>query len=272
MRRFIASVALLVSTMAGVLVAAPAAQAAANTLTDAVCTAGVVNGAGFAATTGDTVSITATLSGCETVKVQADLVSSAADITVTGTGVGSVTLVSNNYVVNATTLTGIQVTLGNTSTVGPRVIGIGKTATYGTQRTQWIVTFTGSGGGGGGGGGGSSSDSTDTSAPASETLSLAVQASGASCSGGSPSGLVGTWLSLPSADQCSQSGASAKPGAKLLGWSTSSAFPVALAQHQLDMHWGVYDGDVDGARMIFIPGGGAVLVSGANTLFPIWGA
>jgi hypothetical protein len=122
--------------------------------------------------------------------------------------------------------------------------------------------------GGGGGGGGSSSSSSST--PVTETLSLSVAASGATCTGGNPTGYSGSWLTLPSADQCSQSGPTAKPGAKLLGWSTSANFPIARAQAQIDKKWGAIDEVIDGVRMIFIPAGQAVFVSGSNNLFPVW--
>jgi hypothetical protein len=101
---------------------------------------------------------------------------------------------------------------------------------------------------------------------------LAVAASGATCTGGNPTGYAGSWLTLPGSDQCSQSGPTAKPGAKLLGWSTSANFPVARAQAQIDKKWGVIDEEIDGVRMIFIPGGMAVFVSGSNNLYPIWSA
>ncbi|MFM8155988.1 MAG: hypothetical protein ACKOAF_07925 [Actinomycetes bacterium] len=119
-------------------------------------------------------------------------------------------------------------------------------------------------------GGGSSSSTTST--PAVETLSLAVEASGATCTGGNPTGYAGSWLTLPSADQCTQSGPTAKPGARLLGWATSSSFPIARAQAQIDKKWGVIDEEINGVRMIFIPAGMATFVSGSNNLFPIWSA
>lgn len=122
---------------------------------------------------------------------------------------------------------------------------------------------------GGSGGGGSSSSG--AAAPL-ETLSLAVAASGATCTGGNPVGYSGSWLTLPSADQCTQSGPSAKPGAKLLGWATNASFPIARAQAQIDKKWGVIDEVIDGTRMIFIPAGMATFVSGSNNLFPIWSA
>lgn len=122
------------------------------------------------------------------------------------------------------------------------------------------LTFTGS----------APSPSGDTMTPVLDTLSLAVAASGASCTGGNPTGYSGSWLTLPSADQCSQSGPTAKPGAKLLGWSTSANFPIARAQAQVDKKWGVIDEEINGVRMIFIPGGMATFVSGSNNLFPVW--
>lgn len=121
------------------------------------------------------------------------------------------------------------------------------------------------------GAGGGDSSSSSTSAPV-ETLSLAVAASGATCTGGNPTGYAGSWLTLPSADQCTQSGPTAKPGAMLLGWATSSSFPIARAQAQIDKKWGVIDEVIDGRRMIFIPAGMATFVSGSNNLFPIWSA
>lgn len=120
------------------------------------------------------------------------------------------------------------------------------------------------------GGGNNNNSSSSTPTPVTETLSLAVAASGATCAGGNPTGYSGSWLTLPSADQCSQSGPTAMPGAKLLGWSTSANFPIARAQSQVDKKWGVIDEEIDGIRMVFIPGGMATFVSGSNNLFPVW--
>ena len=128
------------------------------------------------------------------------------------------------------------------------------------------ASYTLTGGGGGGGPAPSSSRTTATT----ETLTLAVATSGATCTGGNPSGVTGSWLTLPSADQCTQSGPSAKSDAKLLGWSTHPIFPISRAQSQIDKHWGVIDETIDGVRMIFIPAGMATFVSGANNLFPVW--
>jgi hypothetical protein len=61
-----------------------------------------------------------------------------------------------------------------------------------------------------------------------------------------------------------------KAGARLLGWSTSEAFPVARAQAQVDKQWGVIDETIESIRMIFIPAGMATYISGSNNLYPIW--
>lgn len=79
-------------------------------------------------------------------------------------------------------------------------------------------------------------------------------------------------MTLPSADECTQTGPKANPSAKLLGWATDPNFPVAIAQRQVNNGWGAYetfneDGQLTG---VFIPAGGATFVSGSNNLYPIW--
>jgi len=160
------------------------------------------------------------------------------------------------------------VSVGAGATTGSIVVS--STGGFCSGQTATIAVTVSGGSGGGGGGGGSSSSSSST--PVTETLSLSTAASGATCSGGNPTGYSGAWLTLPSADKCTQSGPNAKPGAKLLGWATSASFPVARAQAQVDKKWGVIDEVIDGTRMIFIPGGMATFVSGSNNLFPIWSA
>ncbi len=166
------------------------------------------------------------------------------------------------------------VSVGAGATTGSIVVS--STGGFCSGQSATIAVTVSGGSGGGGGGGSSSSDSStpsvETSTPSVETLSLSLAASGATCTGGNPTGYAGTWLTLPSADQCTQSGPTAKSGAKLLGWATSSSFPVARAQAQVDKKWGVIDEVIDGERMIFIPGGMATFVSGSNNLFPIWSA
>lgn len=250
----------------GLMAAAPA-HAAAITVTDADCTAGVVNGANFSASTGDVVTITSNLSGCVTLKVGTRLVTSASDIVATGTGVGTPTSNGFEYVLTATTFTSIQITFTNTtSNLAGFGLGADDNASpgYGVRRTQWGVNYTGSGGGS------SSSSSTSTPAPALETLTLAVSTGDTTCTGGSPTGYSGAWLQLPAADACSQSGPNANPNAKLLGWATDPIFPVAVAQQIVDLKYGPIDDYFYGMRMIFIPAGGWTFVSGSNNLYPIW--
>lgn len=118
-----------------------------------------------------------------------------------------------------------------------------------------------------GGGGGAPTDAA-ASAPAEVSLSLDLAASGASCKEGSAAtGVMGAWLFLPTADDCSST---TNPDAKLLGWSTSANFPVERAQSQVDNRWGAIDEVFDGIRMIFIPAGQATFISGSNSLYPIW--
>jgi hypothetical protein len=120
----------------------------------------------------------------------------------------------------------------------------------------------------GGGGGGGTISSSAASTPVEVSLSLDLAASGASCREGSAAtGTMGTWLTLPAADDCSST---TDPDAQLLGWSTSANFPVARAQSQVDNNWGAIDEIFDGVRMIFIPAGKATFVSGPNSLYPIW--
>lgn len=76
----------------------------------------------------------------------------------------------------------------------------------------------------------------------------------------------GVWVVLPASGDC------AAPARTLLGWSTNPNFPVAIAQRHVTQRWGVYDGSIDGVRMIFVPAGGYVLISGDNTLHAIWTA
>ncbi len=143
-----------------------------------------------------------------------------------------------------------------------------ETALFSNSKTV-NITFN-SGGGGGGGGGGSSSSSTSTPAPALETLTLAASTGDTTCTGGNPTGYTGSWLQMPAADACSQSGPNANPNAKLLGWATDPIFPVAVAQEIVDLRYGPIDDYFYGMRMIFIPAGGWTYISSSNTLYPIW--
>lgn len=122
------------------------------------------------------------------------------------------------------------------------------------------------------------SDSTETSAgdetrtpPVVALLELNLHSSGSQCVVGSAvSGVVGQWLTLPAAIDCTST---SRSDAKLLGWSTSQDFPVEIAQRQVENGWGVYE-VTNAAGMvtaIFVPAGRATLVSGSNSIYPIWG-
>lgn len=93
---------------------------------------------------------------------------------------------------------------------------------------------------------------------------------GTTCSTSSESGTSGTWLTLPGATDCSPP--ATKPNAKLLGWSTTPNFPVAIAQRQIANGWGAYETFNAEGRIasVFIPAGGATVFSGSNSLHAIW--
>ena len=117
---------------------------------------------------------------------------------------------------------------------------------------------------------GGTSSGAAASAPIEVSLALDLAASGASCTEGSvETGAIGAWLTLPGAQDCSST---TNPDAKLLGWATTVDFPVAIAQRQIDNGWGAYELFDDEGRWaaVFIPAGGAILVSASDTLHPIW--
>lgn len=107
--------------------------------------------------------------------------------------------------------------------------------------------------------------------PATMSLQLGEGAGAAVCANDAPVGYTGTWMTLPGQADCHKADA---PNAKLLGWSTSAAFPVAIAQRQANNGWGTYElTDADGnVTAIFIPAGWGTFVTGANSLYPIWSA
>jgi len=76
------------------------------------------------------------------------------------------------------------------------------------------------------------------------------------------SGLGGSWVQL-TASGCAPP--AARGNATLLGWATSPAFPVDRARNQVTV-----DETFSGVRMIFIPLNGYTLLSGDNTMYPIW--
>ena len=137
---------------------------------------------------------------------------------------------------------------------------------YGSPPVGLTLTITVVAGGGGGGG------DTAVSVPVAMSLSLGADAGGAVCAEGSfEQGMSGTWMRLPAQGDCSLP---SRPNAKLLGWSTSASFPVAIAQRQADHKWGTYEMvDADGTvTAIFIPAGWGTFVTSANDLYPVWSA
>lgn len=198
-------------------------------------------------------SVTMTVS-CMTSGVNTSFVGS-----ITATAPGGVTITSANP---ATAVSGVA-----TFTILGSSVGLVMVNFNGGGASQIGQGFDVTGGSDSGGPSGTTSDAV-ASAPVEVSLSLDLAASGASCKEGSAAtGLMGAWLYLPAAGDCSST---TKPNAKLLGWSTSANFPVQRAQSQVDNRWGAIDEVFDGVRMIFIPAGQATFVSGANSLHPIW--
>lgn len=107
--------------------------------------------------------------------------------------------------------------------------------------------------------------STSTSVP---TFTLALDpGSGAQCEIASVSGAVGSWVSLPTAAQCTRS------NSVLLGWATTQDFPLEIAQRQVDNGWGAYqEQNASGAIMsIFIPAGRSAAIAAPDRLYAVWG-
>jgi len=105
--------------------------------------------------------------------------------------------------------------------------------------------------------------------PGLESLTLSTT-EGVTCSNSSVGGSQGTWITLPSSDECEVSGGA---GERVLGWATITDFPVEIAQRQVDNGWGAYELFNDDGRMtaVFIPAGGATFLSNSTALHPIVG-
>lgn len=117
---------------------------------------------------------------------------------------------------------------------------------------------------------GGSSGGASAIAPVAASLVLDASLDVAVCKDGADvAGYVGQWVMLPGQGDCSLPG---KAGVTLLGWSTSAAFPVAVAQRQADKGWGAYEiTDENGnVTAVFVPAGHEAFVTGSNTLYPIW--
>lgn len=115
------------------------------------------------------------------------------------------------------------------------------------------------------------SPSPSSSSPEPAVLELFLSPTdGTVCNSRSESGAVGTWVSLPSANDCTPP--AAIPNALLFGWATTPDFPIEIAQRQVNNGWGAYEIFDDEGRLtaVFIPSGGSTALSSAGELYPIW--
>ena len=118
-------------------------------------------------------------------------------------------------------------------------------------------------------------DLTDGRAPSDATADspIAIQldpGSDATCSVGDVQALRGRWVALPKSDSCTR--LDHDPNSVLVGWATRADFPVDIAQRQVDNGWGAYETFNDDGRLtgVFIPAGGATVISAPGRLHAIW--
>ena len=119
--------------------------------------------------------------------------------------------------------------------------------------------------------GGDPSPSATVPTPAMLTLRL-NPGEGYACDASSVSALDGTWVDLPTAETC-RSVEGLVP-ATLLGWATTPVFPIEIATRQVSNGWGAYETFDANGRLsgVFIPAGGATLISAEGELYAIWGS
>lgn len=118
--------------------------------------------------------------------------------------------------------------------------------------------------------GGADSSGSTSNASALQSFELSFNTSGGlNCDTPSARGTYSSWIQLPTEEACVSP--IDRTGSSLLGWSTSADFPVNVAREQLAKGWGTIDSEFNGRRMIFIPAGGYVYMSGDNNLHAIWG-
>lgn len=118
---------------------------------------------------------------------------------------------------------------------------------------------------------GGSASPANSSAPEPQSLEVSLTPTdGTRCKDSSQSGIEGTWINLPAANDCTPP--ASKANAKLLGWATSPNFPVAIAKRQVDNGWGAYETFNDDGQLtgVFIPAGGGTFLSGSGKLYTIW--
>lgn len=102
-----------------------------------------------------------------------------------------------------------------------------------------------------------------------ETLNFS-NAESLSCSVTSLRGARGSWVQVPSDNQCS---ATNNSGEQLLGWATYIGFPVEIARRQVSNGWGAYEvfNPDGGLRGVFIPRGGFTDLTNSVTMYPVLG-
>lgn len=114
----------------------------------------------------------------------------------------------------------------------------------------------------------SGSGGTTASLTSLPTFALTFDAgSGAQCEVASVLGVVGSWVSLPTAAQCTRA------NSVLLGWATTQDFPLEIARRQIENGWGAYqEQNASGAiTSIFIPAGRSAAIAAPDRLYAVWG-
>lgn len=92
----------------------------------------------------------------------------------------------------------------------------------------------------------------------------------ATCALSQVTGQQNRWVTLPESSACTRTTRTSP--SVLLGFATTPDFPVDIAQRQVTNGWGAYElfnerGDL---TSVFIPAGGATLMTGTRTLYGIW--
>ena len=117
----------------------------------------------------------------------------------------------------------------------------------------------------------SSSSSGSDAASARATVDISIVLDGLELPDGwNPTVELGDWAPLPAASEIVAT--EGNVGKTLLGYATTSNFPAAVAQRQVNNGWGPYEiRDAEGRlSSIFISAGQPILISAAPTLYPIW--
>lgn len=266
-RKIIAAITSITLGVAGLAVATPA-NATRATLTFANCTDGTLNGQSFNVPSGAT-SLTIDFTTCPTTSPRQLAIATAANPASNSTRAnfaGSLDL----FVISANGPNPLD-DYRIATTGPPSVIPGGSYQVFYAWYANSAAAATNTGSftivvGSGGGGGSSSSAAAE---PQTVEISLTPE-DGTTCRNSSQPGTAGTWINLPGADDCTPP--ASKAGATLLGWATSPNFPVEIAKRQVVNGWGAYETFNDDGQLtgVFIPAGGATLLSSAGKLYTIW--